>query len=146
MSVQNTKKIVVIVADAVPAPSMDINKRKDPPSTFFTVDAATTVQISLYNKETIKLFKESINQWQEQISVARCGRRFCPDNVEFYFVNVSLADVADETQRKFLQEIPTTFSLDEKEADGLIDAAADLLRQSPEFNALINEIGLERDQ
>ncbi len=146
LGVQNTKKIVVIVADAVAAPSMDINKKKDPPSTFFTVDAATTVQISLYNKETIRIFKESIHEWQEQLSVAQCGRRFCQDNVEFYFVNVSLADVADEAQRKFLQEIPTTFSLNKEEADGLIKAAADLLEQSPEFNSLIREIGLDRDQ
>jgi len=140
LGIQKTKKIVVIVTDAAAAPSMDINKKKDPPSTFFTVDAATTVQISLYNQETIKLFKESIQDWQDQINVARCGRMFCADNVEFYFVKVSLADVADPQQRKFLQEIPTTFSLDKKEADGLISAGEKLLQDSEEFNALLRDI------
>lgn len=140
LGIGNTKKVVVIVTDAAAAPSMDINKRKDPPSTFFTVDAATTVQISLYNKETIKLFKSTINNWQEQVSLARCGRMFCKDNLEFYFIKVSLADVIDEQQRKFLQEIPTTYSLEKAEADGLINAAGELLLQSDEFKRLMYDL------
>ncbi len=140
LGIENTKKVVVIVTDAAAAPSMDINKRKDPPSTFFTVDAATTVQISLYNQETIKLFKNTIRSWQEQVSLARCGRMFCKDNLEFYFIKISLADIADEQQRKFLQEIPTTFSLEKAEADGLINAAEDLLEQSDEFKRLMKDL------
>ncbi len=142
LGIADTKKIVVIVTDAAAAPSMDINKKKNPPSTFFTVDAATTVQISLYNQETIKLFKQTVRNWQEQVSLARCGRMFCKDNLEFYFINISLADIEDQEQRKFLQEIPTTFSLDKAEADGLINAADELLGQSEEFKRLLKDLNI----
>ena len=65
---------------------------------------------------------------------------FCKDNLEFYFIKVSLADVIDEQQRKFLQEIPTTYSLEKAEADGLINAAGELLLQSDEFKRLMYDL------
>lgn len=141
MGVENTRKVIVIVANAAPFPSPAINKKKNPPSIMFSVDAATTIQIARYNTETMALFREQVGQWQEQVSLARCGRMYCRDNLELYLVSVSLSDIADPEKRRALQEIPTTFTLTDAEVDSLIVAARELLADSPDFQRLLRDLG-----
>lgn len=136
---RNTRKILVIVANAAAAPSTRINQYKNPPTVFFSIDAATTVQINLYNDETIRRFRENVQNWKQEISMQRCGAQQCENDIDFYFVNVSLADLAETKEREFLQQIPTTLSLTDDQAERLIQAADDLLSGSSEFQRFIRE-------
>ncbi|HID83337.1 MAG TPA: patatin-like phospholipase family protein [Chromatiales bacterium] len=137
---KNTRKILVIVVNAAAAPNIDINKKKNPPTAFFSIDAATTVQINLYNDETINRFRENVKRWKDEISLARCGKIACKNGVDFYFVNASLADLKDKNERKLLQELPTTFSLESDEVDRLVKAADELLRNSAEFQKFLSDV------
>ena len=102
--------------------------------TFYTVDAATTVQINLYNQETIQRFQKTVRKWQDDISYARCGRPWCTEDVEFYFVDLSLSALTDEKERSHLQQLPTTFVLPSTDVDRLINAADTLLNESEAFH------------
>lgn len=139
LELHNTRRILIIYVNAAAAPSDEINRRKNPPSAFFSVDAATTVQINLYNRETLQRFTANIRKWQDEINLARCGRQWCPDDVEFYLVNVGLEKLIDNGERNFLRQLPTTLTLDPDDVDRLIRAADSLLKQSPEFERFIRD-------
>ena len=136
----NTRKILVIVANAAAAPNTDINKKKNPPTAFFSIDAATTVQINLYNDVTINHFRGNVRRWKDETSLGRCGKTRCKNGVDFYFVNASLADLKNKDERKFLQELPTTFSLQSDEVDRLVKAADVLLKNSAEFQRFLSDV------
>ena len=138
-ALRNTQKILVIVVNAAAAPSTSINQYKNPPTAFFSIDAATTVQINLYNDETIRRFLENVQRWKQEISQQRCGAAQCDDAIDFYFVNVSLADLMDVGERQFLQQIPTTLSLTDEQVERLVLAADVLLTNSGEFQRFIRE-------
>lgn len=141
LDMQNTRKILIITVNAAASPDGDINRTKNPPSVFYSVDAATTVQINLYNKETLRRFKDTVKVWQDEISLARCGQQFCPDDVDLYFVTISLEQITDKTERDELQQLPTTFYLDGEAVDKLIQAGGDLLKKSPDFEKFLVDLG-----
>jgi len=97
------------------------------------------VQINLYNDETIRRFHENVQRWKQEISQQRCGAQQCDNDIDFYFVNVSLADLIDTKERQFLQQIPTTLSLTDDQVKRLIQAADVLLSGSSEFQRFIRE-------
>lgn len=137
---RNTRKILIITVNAAAAPNHDINRVKNPPTAFFSVDAATTVQINLYNRETLWRFKDNVKKWQDEISLARCGNHWCPDGVELYFVNISLGQLAAREERKLLQQLPTALYLETESVDKLIQAGSTLLTESPEFTRFIRDL------
>jgi NTE family protein len=138
---RKTRNILIITVNAAASPNQDINQQKNPPSALFSVDAATTVQINLYNRETVSRFKTAVKQWQDEISLARCGRPWCTDGAEMYFVNISLDQIADKSERNELQQLPTTFYLENEAVDKLIQAGSTLLNTSPDFSRFIKAIG-----
>ena len=140
LGMQNTRKILVITVNAAASPSQDINHYKNPPTAIFSVDAATTVQINLYNRETLFRFKDTAKEWQQEISLARCGRQWCTDGVELYFVNISLDQLTDKTEREALQQLPTTFYLKSGDVDKLIQAGSRLLKNSADFARFVKDI------
>ncbi len=138
-NLRQTRKILIISVNAAAAPATDINQVENPPTAFFSVDAATTIQINLYNQETMQRFRENVRKWQEEISLSRCGRRWCPEGVDFYFVDINLANMDSREERNFLQRLPTTFRLEPEAVDRLIGAADTLLRSSAEFQRFLRD-------
>ncbi len=132
-NLDDTKEILIISVNAAQQPTIDINKSKNPPSLFRAVDAATTIQLNRYNRETIRLFKEDVRQWQQEISVVRCGQRTCKEAIDFYYVDISLANIRNNKKRRMLQQLPTSFSLEPQAIDQLIDSAAELLDENTVF-------------
>ena len=136
-NLNKTKKIIIISVNAAQQPTMEINKSKNPPSLFRAVDAATTIQLNRYNRETIRLFKDDVSQWQQEISIARCGQEICKQAIDFHFVDISLANIRNNNKRQMLQQLPTSFSLEPEAIDQLIDSAGELLDESTDFQEFL---------
>ncbi len=136
-NLNQTKSILIISVNAAQQPTLEINQSKNPPSLFRAVDAATTIQLNRYNRETIRLFKEDVAQWQQEISAARCGTRECKEAIGFYFVDVSLANIRDNNLRQELQQLPTSFHLESDAIDKLIKSAERLMGESTVFQEFL---------
>jgi NTE family protein len=65
--------------------------------------------------------------------------------VDFHFVSVSFDDLQDEKQVRYFNELPTSFELEPEAVDRLRGAARTILRQSPEFQALVRKLGRGAD-
>jgi len=87
-------------------------------------------QISRYSLDTIGIVEFSFEKWTKQLST--------PERpVTFDFAHVSIDVVKDDAERDKLNEIGTSFDLNDEEVDRLIAAARKVLRQSPEFQAFL---------
>ena len=65
--------------------------------------------------------------------------------MRFYLVEVDLMRVADEAERRALNELPTTLSLPEDAVARVRTAAREVLRASPEFRAFLDATSGQRD-
>ena len=121
------KKVLVIVVNASAEPNIQLNLSKNPPSTFDSVDIATTVQVNRYNADTLKVFKSAVEKWRETARMIRCGDQHCDAEPQFYFINAGLMHITDSDERNFLRQQPTSFSLSRDAIDRLISAGKSLV-------------------
>ncbi|MEH6569587.1 MAG: hypothetical protein V7709_10950, partial [Halioglobus sp.] len=61
--------------------------------------------------------------------------------VKMHLVEVSFDRVSDPQQRNYLKNLPTSFVLPPEDVDELRAAAGELLRQSPGYQHLLEELG-----
>ena len=58
-----------------------------------------------------------------------------------HVVDVSFDDLQDAKEREHYMNLPTSFVLPAEDVDGLREVAGRLLRESPEYQALLREWG-----
>ena len=63
--------------------------------------------------------------------------------LDIYLVHLSFDLIDDVERRKRFETIPTTLQLSKEDVDALIDIAPELLRQDPEFQKLLEDLGAE---
>jgi NTE family protein len=124
--------LISVNASTDPEPVMD--KTNKQPSLKETISAMSSVQLHLYNEATMDLVQESMTQWTQAVTT--------PDRpVTSYFVKMGFIDVDQPEQRRFFNAIPTSFALSEEQVDRLIEAGHELLRNNPEYQKLLADLG-----
>ena len=83
-----------------------------------------------YNFETIELLRESANDWSRQ--AAKQGA-----TLESFVAEVAFDNLPDADERKFFNEVKTTWNLDDETVDRLIEVGGRLLRESPDFKRFL---------
>ena len=113
---------------------------------------ATGVPIDHYSYEAVELLKDTSARWE----FGRRIRNFagCSTNkdsavcaaihvpaAEIYAIDVSFAALADQAERDYLNQQPTSFVLPAEAVDRLRAAAGTIIRASPEFQRLLKDVG-----
>jgi NTE family protein len=78
--------------------------------------------------------KQSVARWAKELSTPE--RPVTP-----YFIQISFKDIQQPKKRRFLNRIPTSFSLSGEQVDTLVGAGRELLRQNPGFQQFLSDIG-----
>lgn len=128
------KRMVIIVINASTSSETDIGKSKIMPSLGDTLSAVTDMQLHLYNTETNSLIKEQLMQWSKSISTKESP-------VVPYLIELDVSDIKDPEERMYFNRIPTSFSLKKEQVDNLIETVKRLLRQNPEYQKLLKDMG-----
>ena len=128
------KRLVVIVVDASTTSETEIGKSKTLPSIGDTLSAVTDIQLQLYNTETNSLLKEQLMKWASKLSTKE-------NPITPYFIDLDATDIQNPEDRLFFNRVPTSFSLEKEQADKLIELARDMLRQNPEYQKLLHQLG-----
>ena len=124
--------VISVNASTNPEPAMD--KTNKQPSLMETIDSMSNVQLRLYNDATLNLMQQSLTQWTQLAST--------PDRpVTSYFVKLGFIDIEQPERRDFFNAIPTSFSLTEEQVDKLIEAGHELLRNNPDYQRLLADLG-----
>lgn len=126
--------IAILVVDASTTAVTDIGKSETIPSAIDVLTAVTDIQLHLYNTESNSLLKEGLMELVQTMS--QSGSLIQP-----YFIELSIADVKDPDEELYLNEIPTSFTLDKEQVDKLIDTAKSLMHQNEDYQRLLTNIG-----
>jgi NTE family protein len=110
--------------------------------------------MSRYTFETVELMKSMVREadWQRQLHIAEARlagaskeeaeARF--PEIELLVFDVSFNAIKDENERLYFQKLPTSFVLEDEEVDRLREVGGRLLRQSPIYQEVIDQIGAVR--
>ena len=125
--------LLVISVDSSANAGAGLGLTNRAPSIAQAIDAMTDIQLHRYNAATLELMQESLKHWTTDVSTPARP-------VQGHLVVVSLRDLADAELRARLEAVPTGFSLSPQQVDELIDAGRRLLRENPEFQALLQSL------
>jgi NTE family protein len=130
------RRLAVIVVNAEVHPESKFDLSAASPGLASIVNSVSGVQIYRYNFETLELMRESMNSWVRELPPDAEGRR-----TEARLVEVSFDSLEDEAERKFFNDLPTSFSLSEEAVDRLIEVGRRLLRESEDYQELVTALG-----
>jgi len=126
-------RLVVISVDSSGNAGAGLGLSPRAPSIARSIDAMSDIQLQRYNAATLELMQDSLKKWTADVSK--------PSHpVQGHLVAVSLRDLPDPEMRARLEAVPTGFSLSPEQVDELVDAGRRLLRENPEFKALLQSL------
>ena len=128
------KHVVVLVVNASTTTVTDIGISTVMPSFADILNAVTDIQLHRYNLESNSLLKKELKEWTKTVSG--------PDgSIKPYFIELSVEDVKNSQAHLFFNKIPTSFSLEKEQVDTIIDTAKSMIRQDPEYQKLLQNLG-----
>ena len=152
------RRVVIIVANAnaQSAGSNQWEKKESPPGMVKQLLQSSGVPIERYSFETIELMKDraAIASWRRDLQVAQARlsgmskeqaeKKF--PAIDVYVMAVSFDRIVDPERRSRFMAMPTSFVLPEEDVDGLRAVAGELMRQSPEYQDLLQAFGVDVDE
>jgi NTE family protein len=126
------RHILIISVDSHAKHKNKWSLKSGSPSLLEMIGSVSATQITRYSADTIELVRFSFDKWAKQISTP--GQ---PVSVNFVEVNFNM--VKDEHERNYLNNIGTSFELDDEHVDRLIAAGRKVLHESPEFKAFMKQ-------
>ena len=82
--------------------------------------------------------RQSLKNWERELLDAEDMQ------VGTHLVEVAFGAIEDPEERAFFENLPTTLALDDETVDRLVEAGRRLLRESPDFQALLAELTAQR--
>jgi NTE family protein len=147
LNLQNTKKLAIIVINARKGTKTDFAKERQSAPIIDTIGLISSIPLDRYAFDTMDLLRRNMKGWERSITTRRCGNTVndssSPDrncSARTYLIEVNLERTPDESERKHLLSLPTSFYLDSKDVDRLKAAARELLSTSAEFQRLVFDL------
>jgi NTE family protein len=144
----HVRRIIIFVVNSVSSPSNQWNESENPPGALKILEKTAGVPIDRYANESVELLKDIDARWtalREIRSHARpegAGRLRYVENApdaDIFAIEVSFQALQDDTQRRVLNELPTTFHLSDDAIDRLRAAAATIILESPDLKEVLKE-------
>jgi NTE family protein len=134
--------VVFISVNAETDPNYAIDRSPDTPS-FWQALNALKLPGRAHSLELAEQLRSSFELWRDELR----GRRPTPTKADvdsearFYFIDISLRAIVDESERNTFNSIPTALTLDHQTVDRLRAVARKLLLDSPDFKQLVKDLG-----
>jgi NTE family protein len=145
------RRVAIIVVNAHSSPRTDWDRSESPPGMIAQLLQSSGVPIERYSYETVELMKDraEITKWRRELLVARARLAGATEaqaearvpKVTLEVLDVSFDGIRDPKERASFMELPTSFVLPPEDIDRLREMAGRLLRQSPEYQTLVRELG-----
>jgi NTE family protein len=149
------RRIAVIVVNSRSKPKTDWDREEDPPGAVSQLLQASGVPIDRYSFETIELMKdkEAIYGWRREILILQARLAGATEaeaeakanaqlpKLTLHMVDVSFEAISDPAERDRFMNMPTSFVLPAVDVDGLREIGGRLLREDPDYQALLRDWG-----
>jgi NTE family protein len=135
------QKLVIIAVNAERDPTERIDASDRVPSTVQVMDTLLFGTGARATQETLGLLRDTAQAWRRELRdiAASDDDPFAPE-AQIHVINVNLRDAPELMGRRLLLQIPTAFSIPQEDVTRLIEAGRHILRESPEFKALIESL------
>ena len=124
---------VIIVVNAETNKIWPMEQSPDSPSSVQVISAVSAAQISRYNMETISQSKKLFNDVAKKYSSDE-------NEVNTYFIELKFDDLPDLKMRNITNNMATSLSLPDDQVDMLYEAGRTLLRESKDFQRLLQNL------
>ena len=149
VDIASLRHIVVIAVNSRSAPSTDWDRSPTPPGLLAELFQSSSVPIDHFSYESIELLKDIAYRWQQlrklQVAEARLSGLTRPQaeasvsQLTFDAIDVSFDAIADDEERQYFMNLPTSLRLPADAVDRLRDLGGRLLRQSPKTQELLQK-------
>jgi len=142
---RDVSRVVFISVNAETAANHGIDQNPNTPNFLQTLNALK-LPGSAHSSEVAEQLRASFEGWRKDVRKARQGTSVAADSTagggpQFYFIDISLQGIGDESERNSFQSIPTALTLDAATVDRLRAVARKLLLGSPDFKKLSADLG-----
>lgn len=136
LGVATLRKAVLIMVSAETPPSRRLDRSEAVPSIFQVIRNVKDIPIGRYSFETTELLRARFE------ALARDSGKLDPN---FYLAEVTFEALSDPLEHKRFVDIPTSFALPAADVDALRQVAGRLLRESPGFRRLLQDLAAKSE-
>jgi NTE family protein len=130
------KRLVCIIVNAATRKGREWTKRENIPGAFRSIDAIADDIGGHVNQHSIDLLQPMLDEWRRQERA-----HVDPGDIrDYYFITVDFERLSDEKDRNFFEDLATDYVLSDKTVDRLEVAAGRLLRDSPDYQRLLQDL------
>ena len=146
-------KLVVIVVNAATSPASDRDETASVPGLIDTLSTAAGVPIDNYSFDTVDLLKKTMKEYGEDTKLVETCNRLsaakgeqcalkldAPHEVDLYPVQVAFQYIASREERRWFQNLPTSFELPRETVDRLRAVGRRLLAEDPQYRNLMRAL------
>ena len=136
------RRMLFIVVDARTGFDEKYAQRPTPLGIKKVMDAVVSVTFNRYSAETMNLMRARVKNWEAEVRNTRCKVTLAiPDCDKFDvdLVELSFEQVKDPEERKYLDLVPTAFTISPEQTSRLRHAAQALVEESPELRVFLEE-------
>ena len=130
------RHMVFILVNAATAPETAWESIDEAPALFDIIDQTATVQINRYTIETIELLRSTFESWSE-------AAQSWEDPIGFHLVELDFTKPENPEERKYLNGLPTSFSLSDEAVDRLRRAGRETLNADAQFRSFVKALARE---
>lgn len=130
------KRFAVVAVNSLADTDNDWGTREKPPNMLSMLVRATGVPIDRYSYEQIELLRDFVRTLQQTRGAD--GQLLA---VDFYAIDINFDAISDPQEKRYFRNLPTSFVLTDEQVDRLREMAGRLLRQSPDYQRLLRDLG-----
>ncbi|HOC69151.1 MAG TPA: patatin-like phospholipase family protein [Candidatus Hydrogenedentes bacterium] len=148
------KKVVIITVNAKRVSNVDWDTKAQVLGLFKVLGVGTSVPLGNFSEAEVALTRLWVRQYTEtrrmrdriiqeygEEAITQHFPELAGPDVDYHFIEVDFDQVPDETERAYLNDIPTAFKLKREQVDRLREAAAKILDSNADYQQLLD--GLE---
>lgn len=136
---RNIKRLMIVLVNSNVEPKRNMDASPEIPDVSETLDAFTEALIQNRNSDTKSYFFDQDSPFKKHIKEQN-------PNVEVFLSEVSFTAIKSETQRQFLNTLPTSLELTNEQIDKVIAAGRDLLKSDASFQQFVESNRLANAQ
>jgi NTE family protein len=131
------RRFAVVAVNSLADTENDWGTHEAPPNVVSMLIRATGVPIDRYSYEQVELLRDFVRALQ---GIRGPGGQ--PLAIEFYAIDINFDAIADPEEKRYFRNLPTSFVLTDEQVDRLREMAGRLLRQSPDYQRLLRDLGV----
>lgn len=133
LGLERARHVLLIVVDAAtPIPS-ERDRKADPPGSLQLLSDVSTLMVNRTSRLSMELVRTTLRQIERDLPAGRRGAVLVAE--------LSFGEVGDPEERKYLEIVPTSLTLEQEQVDRLVKAGRSLLRSDPAYREFVRAYG-----